>query len=65
MSSLAHTGWLTQALHLIPARLHAALDSWSHQVAQQRAARRRQLAQPAAPLPATSFAEYKLRPWRD
>jgi hypothetical protein len=65
MSSLAHTGWLTQALQLIPARLHAALDGWSHKVALERAARRRQLARPAASLPATNFAEYKLRPWRD
>ena len=65
MSSLAHTGWLTQALQLIPARLHAALDSWSHKVALERAARRRQPARPATPLPTTNFAEYKLRPWRD
>ena len=64
MSSLAHTGWLTQALQLIPARLHAALDSWSHKVALERAARRRQLARPVAPQ-TTSLAEYKLRPWRD
>ena len=64
MSSLAHTGWLTQALQLIPARLHAALDNWSHKVALERAARRRQLAQPVAPQ-TNSFAEYKLRPWRD
>lgn len=64
MSSLAHTGWLTQALQLMPARLHAALDSWSYKVALQRAARRRQLAQPAAPQ-SGSLVEYKLRPWRD
>lgn len=62
MAALAQRSWLTQALGLMPTRLHAALDAWSYRVAQKRARQRR-----LAALPRTSAAtiDYKLRPWRD
>ena len=40
MAALAPTSWLTPLLRLMPARLHQALDAWSHRVAQQRAQQR-------------------------
>ena len=62
MAALAQRSWLTQALRLMPTRLHAALDAWSLRVARKRAQQRRQAALPRTP--AATIA-YKLRPWRD
>ena len=62
MAALAPTSWLTPLLRLMPARLHQALDAWSHRVAQQRAQQRRLAVKPRA---LAAQIDYKLRPWRD
>lgn len=62
MVALAHRSWVTQALRLMPAQLHAALDAWSYRVAKKRAQQRRVAAQPAV---AQAPIDYKIRPWRD
>jgi hypothetical protein len=63
MITLAHDGWLTQLLRMLPAPLHAALDAWSVRVARERLDRRQAAAgqrkAPEAPI------DYKLQHWRD
>lgn len=65
MATLARTSLLTQVLHLMPERLHAALDAWSYGVARRRAERRRLAYSARQARAAAVIAQYKLKPWRD
>lgn len=58
---------VSQALHLLPNRLIAALDAWSHRVARRRAEARRRLgARKTHPLPPVVTGWPALpHPWRD
>lgn len=45
MIALAPVTWVGRVVRHLPAPLRLALDAWSHRIARERAARRRQMAQ--------------------
>jgi hypothetical protein len=61
-------GLVLQALRLLPASVHSALDAWSHRVARRRALERQrkwqQVRNGGSGTPA-AVATYHLKPWRD
>lgn len=67
MVATASTPLVSQMLHLLPNRLIAALDAWSHRVAQRRAQARRSLGmRKTYPLPPVVTDWPALpHPWRD
>jgi hypothetical protein len=62
MAATAHISWFGGVMRLLPDRLHAALDAWSHRIALEHMERRRSAGRKAVIPPPTN---YKLRPWRD